>query len=278
MESLRVNQTVACEATFLSFDHSGFWKRLLIAFETANAAEISRKIGLERQSLYKWREGVNQPSLDSLIAISQKTGRSLHWLLTGHGQEFIEQLPSPYASLENDEKRLVEQIAQKENQSFVQAIRSLILEALTSRGMMRKQIPPTMLVFRQDIQLIALFLIGSIEAGQPITYFKESQKVMVADVLLSQGYQSCVLEIRGDELADEGFNAGDYLICCDNKQPEDAQVAVVVVDGDRTTVKRIFFQGNNIFLQPSNGKGSGDLYAADRVEIIYTVTGVLRNP
>jgi transcriptional regulator with XRE-family HTH domain len=62
----------------------GFWDRLQEAFETSKAPEIARRLGLEKQAVYKWRDG-SLPALDTLLAISETTGCSLHWLLTGEG-------------------------------------------------------------------------------------------------------------------------------------------------------------------------------------------------
>jgi SOS-response transcriptional repressor LexA len=276
MRSLRVNQKVTYEVTLLPFDHEGFWTRLLSAFGTDNAAEIGRQIGLERQSLYKWRDGINQPSLESLIAISQKTNRSLHWLLTGHGQEFMYRLPA--VPLENDERKIVEDLAHTKGQTFDQTVRELLIEALDNRGLIKPRYSPAMLVLRPDIKLVAIPLIGALSAGQPIKYFKEHKQVMVAEIFLPQdGYQCCVLEIVGNDV-DEGLAHGDYIICCDNKHPESGQVVVAKIDGATPTVKRIFFEGADVRLQPINNKSPGDLHPAEKVEIIYTVTGVQHNP
>lgn len=259
----------------MPFDYVGFWTRLLSTFGTENAAEIGRQIGLERQSLYKWRDGINQPSLDSLITISQKTRRSLHWLLTGHGQEYIFQFPSPAVPLENGEKEIIDTLAQTTNQTVDQMLRELLIEALERRGLMKPRYSPAMLVLRPDIKLVAVPLIGSISSGQPIKYFKEHRNVMVAEIFLHDGYQHCVLEIVGDDV---GWPNGDYVICCDNKHPESGSTVIAQIDGGPPTVKRIFFEGPNIKLQPINNKSPGDRYPAENVEIIYTVTGVQHNP
>jgi SOS-response transcriptional repressor LexA len=281
MRSLRVNQKVTCEVTLLSFDYTGFWTRLLSAFGTENAAEIGRQIGLERQSLYKWRDGINQPSLDSLIAISEKTSRSLHWLLTGHGQEYINQLPSPAMPFDNNERKTIEGLAHTKGQTVDQTIRELLIEALKNRGLMSRQ-SPTMLIFRHDMKLVALLLIGSISADQPITYFeKQKQKqVMVAEAFIPPdhaGYQFCLLQIVGNDVA-EGLRDGDYLICCDNRNPTSDSVVVALINGGTPVVKRIFHEGHNVRLHPYNNKSPGETYPAGQVEILYTVTGIQHNP
>lgn len=67
---------------------STFWERLQDAFFGANAPEIAKKLDLEKQAVYKWRERL--PGLETLIAISETTGCSLHWLVTGEGPQTID--------------------------------------------------------------------------------------------------------------------------------------------------------------------------------------------
>lgn len=262
-----------------------FFQRLVEAFGTDNSAEIARQLNLERQAVYRWRDGKNIPSIETLLLISEKTGTSLHWLITGQGPKFVPPLfaigehlllpPSPAVPLKNSEKEIIETLAQTTNQTLDQVLRELLIEALEHRGLMKPRYSPAMLVLRPDIKLIAVPLIGSISAGQPIKYFKEHRNVMVAEIFLHDGYQHCVLEIVGDDV---GWPNGDYVICCDNKHPESGSTVIAQIDGGPPTVKRIFFEGINIRLQPISNKSPGDLFLAEKVEIIYTVTGVQHNP
>jgi transcriptional regulator with XRE-family HTH domain len=80
------------EANFflMSVKPSEIWVRIQEAFGSQTAAEIARKLNIERQSVYKWRDGKNAPDLDRLYEISHVTGSSLHWLITGQGPKEIE--------------------------------------------------------------------------------------------------------------------------------------------------------------------------------------------
>jgi hypothetical protein len=64
-----------------------FWDRLQEAFDQANAPAIAKKLNVEKQTVYKWRK--TMPSLETLVAISRSTGRSLHWLITGEGPKTV---------------------------------------------------------------------------------------------------------------------------------------------------------------------------------------------
>ena len=132
------------------------------------------------------------------------------------------------------------------------------------------------------MKLVALLLIGSFSSDQPIKYFedKDKKQVMVAEAFIPHdhaGYQFCVLQIVGDDL-DEGLRTNDYLICCDNRHPTSDSVVIASVNGGSPVVKRIFFEGANVRLQPYNNKSPGETYPVEQVEILYTVTGIQHNP
>lgn len=69
----------------LHFDLEETYQRIIESFGTANAAEIGRQVGKERQSVYKWRDGKSRPDIETLVEIARVTNSSLHWLLTGEG-------------------------------------------------------------------------------------------------------------------------------------------------------------------------------------------------
>lgn len=78
----------------------GLWDRINEAFEWANPAVIARELGLERHSIYKWKNGKSQPTIENLLKISTVTNSSLDWLLTGRGQRYLSEKISGYADIE----------------------------------------------------------------------------------------------------------------------------------------------------------------------------------
>jgi len=95
-----------------------FWERVQDVFNNAKAPEIARRLGLEKQAVYKWRDG-SLPGVDTLLAIAETTGCSLHWLLTGEGsKEVTHDLSKPLlklgaqidnSSLSEEDKKAVRQ-------------------------------------------------------------------------------------------------------------------------------------------------------------------------
>lgn len=67
----------------------GLFSRIAKALKTENVEEISRKVLLSKQAVYLWQKG-KPPSLETLLLISDLSGTSLHWLVTGEGPELID--------------------------------------------------------------------------------------------------------------------------------------------------------------------------------------------
>jgi transcriptional regulator with XRE-family HTH domain len=73
---------------------SGFGSRLAEAFGTHKPARIAEKLGVTYQAAKNYLEG-RVPSPDTLLAISDSTGYSIHWLLTGVGPKQVTAETSP---------------------------------------------------------------------------------------------------------------------------------------------------------------------------------------
>lgn len=69
------------------FDSRAFVERLKIAFQEQSIEKIATRMGVIKQSIYKWQRGATKPTIDKLLMISELTGYSIHWLLTGEGEE-----------------------------------------------------------------------------------------------------------------------------------------------------------------------------------------------
>ena len=72
------------------FEPITFLQRLREAFNGLSIDTIGRKIGVQKQAIYRWGRGETQPDLDRLLLISELTGFSIHWLITGEGSKKVE--------------------------------------------------------------------------------------------------------------------------------------------------------------------------------------------
>lgn len=66
-----------------STDKNLFWKRLVTAFGFDDVQKIADELEISYQAVDKWQKGRALPSKTRLEVISQKTGRTIDWLLTG---------------------------------------------------------------------------------------------------------------------------------------------------------------------------------------------------
>ncbi|MCE8019828.1 helix-turn-helix domain-containing protein [Halomonas sp. MCCC 1A11036] len=63
-----------------------FEKRMNIAIKRAGGATImSEKAGVSTSVLRKWRAGLSEPTLSSLVRMARAAGLSVEWLATGEG-------------------------------------------------------------------------------------------------------------------------------------------------------------------------------------------------
>lgn len=85
-----------------------------------------------------------------------------------------------------------------------------------------------------------------------------------------------MLEVRGESMQDEHIMDGDYVLVEKTKVARNGELVVALVNGDETTLKRFYKEGNNIRLQPSNATMQPIIVPAAAVELQGKVIGVLR--
>lgn len=68
-----------------------FVSRFVEMCGTAEPARIQRMLNISYQAAKNYLEG-RLPSSDLLITMAERTGYSIHWLLTGRGKKFVDDL------------------------------------------------------------------------------------------------------------------------------------------------------------------------------------------
>lgn len=66
-----------------------FADRFAEACGTGEPARIQRLLNISYQAAKNYIEGLRYPSTEILIIIAERTGCSIHWLLTGGGKKFV---------------------------------------------------------------------------------------------------------------------------------------------------------------------------------------------
>jgi repressor LexA len=121
---------------------------------------------------------------------------------------------------------------------------------------------------------LVLPLLGRIAAGQPIEAIEGKENISLADFVRSKDV--FVLEVRGESMQDEHIVDGDYVLVEKTNTAHNGDIVVALIDKDDATLKRLYREGENIRLQPSNATMKPIIVPAASVAVQGRVIGVLR--
>lgn len=117
-------------------------------------------------------------------------------------------------------------------------------------------------------------LFGYIAAGRPIDVDTSDETITVPDRLTGRG-DNYVLKVRGDSMVDDGILDGDFVIINRRERADNGEMVVANVNGE-VTLKRYYFEGERVRLQPANSM-MAPIYAASReVAVQGVVVGLMR--
>ena len=120
-------------------------------------------------------------------------------------------------------------------------------------------------------------VLGSIAAGTPIEAIQqEVDKVALPEDLQKNG-EHFGLKVKGDSMIEAGINDGDTVIVKKATNAENGQIAVVLIDEQEATLKRIRKKGNTIALEAANKNYDTKIYAANRIKIQGKLVSLYRN-
>ena len=120
-------------------------------------------------------------------------------------------------------------------------------------------------------------ILGSIAAGTPIEAIQqEVDKVSIPEELQNNG-EHFGLKVKGDSMIEAGINDGDTVIVKKASNADNGQIAVVLIDEQEATLKRIRKKGNTIALEAANKNYDTKIYAANRIKIQGKLISLYRN-
>jgi repressor LexA len=145
--------------------------------------------------------------------------------------------------------------------------RSRSIDVLPPKGSMKKAMAP--------VRTLELPLAGRIAAGRPIEAIENPETLSLAD-FTQTGKDVYVLKVVGESMQDEHIVEGDYVIVESTKTARNGEIVVALVEGSDATLKRIYQEGENTRLQPSNVRMQPIIVPSRSVEVQGRVIGVLR--
>ena len=120
-------------------------------------------------------------------------------------------------------------------------------------------------------------ILGSIAAGTPIEAIQhEVDKVALPEDLQKNG-DYFGLKVKGDSMIEAGINNGDTVIIKKTSTADTGQIAVVLIDEQEATLKRIRKKGNTIALEAANKNYDTKIYASNRIKIQGRLVSLYRN-
>ena len=132
------------------------------------------------------------------------------------------------------------------------------------------------------VSLRRVGLVGTLSAGSPIPVPDQGETDEYVDVpaeLAPERVQDVyALRVKGNSMIDALIADGDLVLMRYTQQIENGQTAAVrVIDRNEVTLKKIYFEGNKVRLQPANPTMDAWTEDATNVEVQGRVVGVVRS-
>ena len=113
-------------------------------------------------------------------------------------------------------------------------------------------------------------IIGSVRCGEPM--FAESNiegyQLTSSDDLLD-GYDYFYLRAKGDSMINAGISEGDLLLIRKQSDVDSGDIAIVNVNGDEETLKRVIKKDGAIILQPENPSYETKIFMGRELNDVY---------
>jgi len=151
-----------------------------------------------------------------------------------------------------------------------------------SISLLKKDIEEAHLALERGSSIMAVPLVGSVAAGTPILALENVQDyISLPRSFLHGGSEGEVflLQVEGTSMIEAGINSGDLLLVHQGMAVENGEIAVACVpsfDADGATVKRVYYEGDTVRLQPENSAMEPIILSRDAVRIVGRVIGLIR--
>lgn len=126
-------------------------------------------------------------------------------------------------------------------------------------------------------EAVRLPIIGTIAAGTAIEATEQViETIEVPRQMIKAGFEHYVLKVKGDSMIDEHIVENDYVVMRKQETANNGDIVSVLVDGDQTTLKKIYFGPGKVLLKPANASMRTIEIEPWRVKITGKVVGVIR--
>ncbi len=120
---------------------------------------------------------------------------------------------------------------------------------------------------KSDTKSTKVSILGSIAAGTPIEAIQQEVDKVSLPVELQNKGEFFGLKVKGDSMIEAGINNGDTVIIKKTSTADNGEIAVVLIDDEEATLKRIRKKGKTIALEAANKNYGTKIYASNRIKI-----------
>lgn len=137
--------------------------------------------------------------------------------------------------------------------------------------------PPPEAMSVESADALQVPLMGRIAAGTPIEAIScASANVAVPQSMLQNSGSHYALEVKGDSMIDAGINNGDVVVIREQKDANNGDIIVALVEDQEATLKRLRRRGSSIALEAANPAYETRMYRDDQVKIQGRLVGLIR--
>ncbi|MGE6376570.1 helix-turn-helix domain-containing protein [Peribacillus muralis] len=124
---------------------------------------------------------------------------------------------------------------------------------------------------------IEIPILGSISAGQPMDRIEYIEGYELVESETLRGRTAYCLNVKGDSMIGDGIYSGDVVVVVQQPEVTSSDIAVVSVNGEEATLKRVKCEGEMCILIPSNPSMQPQLVPAKNIQILGKVIQSRRN-
>lgn len=227
----------------------GFGNRFLEAFNNAPIADIARLTGKTYQGIKNYASG-RIPEWKVMIEVSDSTGCSIHWLLTGEGEKYLTK------NITGVTNQLAFGTANKEN--------------TTEDNLIPGTGFPTAKFFLKTIPLHAAL------TPEGIKTFRRSETFTVAVPNSVVRKDSVIFVIEGNDLESEGFYDGDLLIAIPATKDVDGKLVIAMYE-NKPILRELTQRGKWALFSALEGNSPVLRLPLGKVDIKYEITSMIHN-
>ena len=148
------------------------------------------------------------------------------------------------------------------------------INSLTDKGLLEKADNLKRAIRLAGSAVIKVPLVGTVTAGEPITAIENISDYIDFNPAKSYDGELFALKVRGNSMINAAILNGDIVIAEQTASVENGEIAVILVENERATVKRFYKEDGWYRLQPENDTMQ-PIYT-DSASILGRVVAVIR--